>query len=54
MVFELLMADQPVREGSHDPKSSFWNWVDAMGVTHARRYPKGERPVATARIRPSP
>ena len=46
MVFELLMADQPERESSHDPKSSFWNWVDAMDVTPARRYPKGERPVA--------
>jgi formate dehydrogenase major subunit len=46
MVFELLMADQPERAGSHDPKSSFWNWVDAMGVTPTRRFPKGDRPVA--------
>ena len=40
MVFELLMADQPAREGSHDPKSSFWNWVDAMGVTPTSRFPR--------------
>jgi formate dehydrogenase major subunit len=46
MVFELLLADQPERETSHDPKSAFWSWVDAMGVTPTRRYPKGERPVA--------
>jgi formate dehydrogenase major subunit len=46
MVFELLMADQPERATSHDPKSAFWNWVDAMGITPTRRFPKGKRPVA--------
>ncbi len=46
MVFELLMADQPVRETSHDPKSVFWNWVDAMGVTPTSRFPRDHRPVA--------
>jgi formate dehydrogenase major subunit len=46
MVFELLMADQPVRETSHDPKSAFWNWVDAMGVTPTSRFPRDDRPVA--------
>ena len=46
MVFELLMADQPERETSHDPKSSFWKWVDAMGVTPTSRYPRDHRPVA--------
>jgi formate dehydrogenase major subunit len=46
MVFELLMADQPEREGSHDPASKFWNWVEAMGVTTTRRFPKDDRPVA--------
>ena len=55
MVFELLMADQPEREASHDPTSKFWNWVDAMGVTptqplSARR--SARRP--TSRTRPSP
>ena len=46
MVFELLMADQPEREESHDPASKFWNWVDAMGVTTTRRYPGGDKPAA--------
>ena len=44
MVFELLLADQPLREEGHDPASKFWNWVDAMGVTTTRRFPKDERP----------
>lgn len=46
MVFELLMADQPEREDSHDPKSSFWNWVDAMGIAASSRYPRDDRPTA--------
>ena len=46
MVFELLMADQPEREGSHDPATKFWNWVEAMGVTTTRRFPKDDRPAA--------
>jgi formate dehydrogenase major subunit len=46
MVFELLLADQPEREESHDPASKFWNWVDAMGVTTTRRYPGGDKPAA--------
>ena len=46
MVFELLLADQPERETSHDPKSAFWGWVDAMGVTTTRRYPGGDKPAA--------
>ncbi|MBU2583172.1 MAG: formate dehydrogenase subunit alpha [Alphaproteobacteria bacterium] len=44
MVFELLMADQPERETSHDPRSSFWNWVDDMGIAASSRYPKADRP----------
>jgi formate dehydrogenase major subunit len=36
MVMELLMADQPDREESHDPQSKFWNWADAMGVADSR------------------
>jgi formate dehydrogenase major subunit len=46
MVFELLLADQPERETSHDPKSVFWNWVDAMGVSSTSRFPRDHRPVA--------
>jgi len=44
MVFELLLADQPAREESHDPRSKFWNWVDAMGIRPVSRLPRGERP----------
>jgi len=44
MVFELLLADQPAREDSHDPASSFWSWVDDMGIAATSRYPRGERP----------
>ncbi len=46
MVFELLLADQPAREESHDPKAKFWNWIDAMGVQPTSRMPKGERPAS--------
>jgi len=46
LVFELLLADQPARDTSHDSKSKFWSWVDAMGVTPTSRLPKGERPAA--------
>jgi formate dehydrogenase major subunit len=43
LVFELLLADQPEREKAHDPQSRFWNWVDAMGVRPASRFPaRGE------------
>jgi formate dehydrogenase major subunit len=46
MVFELLLADQPQREESHDPASKFWAWVDAMGVRPVSRLPRGERPAS--------
>jgi formate dehydrogenase major subunit len=46
MVFELLLADQPLREESHDPASKFWGWVDAMNVTPVSRFPKDQRPPA--------
>ncbi|WP_421708933.1 formate dehydrogenase subunit alpha [Algihabitans sp.] len=36
MVFELLVADQPARDTSHDPDSSFWNWAKKTGVTESR------------------
>ncbi|MEW5964002.1 MAG: formate dehydrogenase subunit alpha [Pseudomonadota bacterium] len=43
MVFELLLADQPAKEESHDPESKFWNWVSAMGVEPRSRFPRAER-----------
>jgi formate dehydrogenase major subunit len=46
MVFELLLADQPSRETSHDPKSALWNWVDAMGVRSTSRFAGDARPAA--------
>ncbi len=46
MVFELLLADQPKKEDSHDPKSKFWNWVDAMGVQPTSRLPRVEHQLA--------
>ena len=36
MVFEMLTADQPARETSHDPDSKFWNWASDTGVTNSR------------------
>src|SRR3569623_1005388 len=42
MVMELLVADQPARETSHDPDSKFWHWADATGVTESR-FPAAER-----------
>src|SRR6188472_3684728 len=44
MVMELLVADQPARETSHDPDSKFWNWADKVGVATSR-FPQDERPV---------
>jgi formate dehydrogenase major subunit len=46
MVFELLLADQPERAESHDQKSAFWNWVDAMGLAETRRFPAATKPIA--------
>src|SRR5512136_1211496 len=42
MVMELLVADQPARETSHDPDSKFWHWADKTGVTESR-FPAAER-----------
>jgi len=36
MVFELLVADQPPRETTHDPASKFWRWAETVGVTDSR------------------
>ena len=42
MVMELLVADQPARETSHDPDSKFWNWADKIEVTESR-FPANDR-----------
>ena len=44
MVFELLAADQPARDISHDQTSKFWTWIDQMGVAPVSRLPAGEKP----------
>ena len=36
MVFELLVADQPPRETTHDGESKFWRWADRLGVDASR------------------
>ena len=46
MVFELLIADQPAKEDSHDPASKFWSWVGDMGIEPTSRYPSAARPDA--------
>ncbi len=43
MVFELLMADQPDRNVSHDPDSKFWNWADRLDVADSR-FPDRDMP----------
>jgi formate dehydrogenase major subunit len=48
MVFELLLADQPERQGCHDQKSRFWSWIDAMGIAEAPRLPGAKKPAADA------
>jgi formate dehydrogenase major subunit len=42
MVMELLVADQPARETSHDPDSKFWHWAERVEVTESR-FPAAER-----------
>ena len=42
MVMELLVADQPARETSHDPTSKFWDWAERTEVTESR-FPAAER-----------
>jgi formate dehydrogenase major subunit len=42
MVMELLVADQPERQTSHDPTSAFWAEADAAGITESR-FPAAER-----------
>ena len=40
MVMELLLADQPARESSHDPESELWHWAGKMGQTSSRFPPR--------------
>lgn len=42
MVMELLLADQPAREISHDPDSKFWHWADKVGL-QSSRFPAADR-----------
>src|SRR6266404_2440519 len=42
MVMELLVADQPARETSHDPDSQFWHWAEKVEVTESR-FPRAMR-----------
>jgi formate dehydrogenase major subunit len=42
MVFELLATDQPPKEESPDPMSTFWSWADRMEI-EVGRLPKAER-----------
>src|SRR4051794_37165586 len=42
MVMELLVADQPARQTSHDPDSKFWHWAEKVEVTESR-LPAAER-----------
>ncbi len=36
MVLELLLADQPERQKSHDPDSLLWKWMDKAGLGESR------------------
>ncbi|SFK26894.1 formate dehydrogenase subunit alpha [Methylocapsa palsarum] len=47
MVMELLVADQPPRETSHDPQSKFWNWAERIDVTESR-FPAAARWIGDA------
>src|ERR1700686_4939537 len=42
MVMELLVADQPARETSHDPDSKFWHWAEKVEENESR-FPAAER-----------
>ncbi|MGH7072416.1 MAG: molybdopterin-dependent oxidoreductase, partial [Acetobacteraceae bacterium] len=42
MVMELLIADQPARQTSHDPTSKFWAWADREEISESR-FPHTDR-----------
>jgi formate dehydrogenase, alpha subunit, archaeal-type len=48
LVFELLLADQPPREQTHDADSKFWQWASDIGVT-ASRFPQRQNKPAPDR-----
>ena len=50
MVFEMLKADQPERETSHDPGSTFWNWASDT-VLHRAGCRSVRRPKSTKATR---
>ena len=39
LVFELLAADQPPRDSSHDKNAPFWQWADKLGAKQSRFTP---------------
>jgi len=36
LVFELLLADQPERQTSHNKNSHFWKWIDKLELNNSR------------------
>src|SRR5579872_3156591 len=42
MVLELLLADQPERDSSHDPDSHFWSQADFVHLSSSR-FPAAQR-----------
>jgi len=51
MVFELLLSDQPPREGHPDPEAKFWRWAEDLGATGARlpsKFARGDGGVENA------
>jgi len=44
MVFELLLADQPARDTTHDPDSDLWRWADRIGLSDSRLPPQPTEP----------
>ena len=45
LVFEMLLADQPIPDKAHEPDSSFWEWTKKMDIGSSR-FPKRETPSA--------
>ncbi len=44
-VFELLLADQPLKDVAHDVNSKFWQWAEYLGIEDSR-YPARQTPAA--------
>ena len=43
LVFEMLLADQPLPNTAHEPDSSFWKWTKRMEI-ESSRFPKRKAP----------